>query len=723
MNYVIRAMREDQTFSFQAQPLIAFRNCRKTSAKILKFWFADLFSPNGQQFRCLWSVTFHRYSDRFSMGTIEKSRSEIAPCSITLIISMSFTPELPISGSEQPATSVKPASPGKNTRNLVARFLLGGTALVVGMTAYFSYQVMRASTLENLKQKAFLKVDGGTQTIDQWIALRKSETASIANAPITQTMDWATIQPYFQSEYQRLNTFLPYLGIINPQGKFFNLLKGANNPSLQDRPHFKQGMAGESTVLDPIISRVTGRPIIVFASPVWSALAQDQDRKPIGVVNAPIGVEKITEVVQQLKYGEGSYAFALNSKGEAITHPDTTLMSTLEKPAPSLVQSADPNLAKIAQKMVNRQQGIELTSLNGIQKYVVYLPLKEVNWSVALVIPRHNIESQLKLLDGIAVIVLVLASTLIAVLIYIQTTEQTHLKRANLLAEAEVARTSAELQASQVQMVQSEKMSALGNLVAGVAHEINNPIACVIGNVEAIEQSIKDLFYIIDLYAQRLPKPDAELKQELEEIDLDYLREDLPKLLQSMQDGGDRVKSISKSLRAFSRADTDTKYSFNIHEGIDSTVLILRHRLKANTEHPEIQIIKNYGSLPNIQCFPGQLNQVFMNILANAIDALEESNQGRSFAAIVEQPNTITICTSVEEHGVRISIADNGPGIPESVKDRIFEQSFTTKAVGKGTGLGLAIAHQIVVEKHGGSLEVQSTAGQGTEFCLRLPMK
>jgi two-component system, NtrC family, sensor kinase len=635
---------------------------------------------------------------------------------------MSFPSELPIDGSEQLVASASPATPVKNARSVVARFLLGGTALVVGMTAYFSYQMMRGSTLENLKQKAFLEVDSGAQTIDQWIALRESEVDAIANTPITQTMDWATMQPYFQSEYQRLNTFLPYLGIIDPQGKFFNLLKGANNPSLKDRPHFKLGMAGESTVLDPIISRVTGKPIIVFASPIWSALAQDKSRKPIGVLNAPIGVDKVTEVVQQLKYGEGSYAFALNSKGEAITHPDATLMSTLEKPAPSLVQSADPNLAKIAQKMVSRQQGIELTTLNGTPKYVIYLPLQEANWSVALVIPRNNIESQLKLLDGIAVIVLILVGTLIAVLIHIQTTEHTHLRRENLLAEAEVARANTELQASQVQMVQSEKMSALGNLVAGVAHEINNPIACVLGNVNAIEESIKDLFHIIDLYAQRLPKPDAELQEELEEIDLDYLREDLPKLLQSMQDGGDRVKSISKSLRAFSRADVDTQQNFNVHEGIDSTILILRHRLKSNADHPEIQVIKNYGNLPDLQCFPGQLNQVFMNILANAIDALEESNQGRSFAEIVQRPNTIKISTAVEENGIKISIADNGSGIPESVKARIFDQSFTTKAVGKGTGLGLAIAHQIIVEKHGGSLEVESTTGQGTEFCIRLPM-
>jgi PAS domain S-box-containing protein len=278
------------------------------------------------------------------------------------------------------------------------------------------------------------------------------------------------------------------------------------------------------------------------------------------------------------------------------------------------------------------------------------------------------------------------------------------------------------LQQAQLQMVQSEKMSALGNLVAGVAHEINNPIGCIVGNVSAAEGYINDLLGVIDLYAQQFPQPGPEIAAELAAIDLDYLREDLPNLIRAMRDGGDRIKSISRSLRTFSRADTDAKQAFNLHEGIDSTILILRHRLKANTVRPDIEVITHYGKIPAIDCFPGQLNQVFMNIIANAIDALDEANSDRSFTNIQAHPHQITIQTRLETNQVAITIRDNGPGMSESVRTQIFDHLFTTKAVGQGTGLGLAIAHQIVVEKHHGNLTVQSELGQGTAFVIRLPI-
>ncbi|MDJ1182466.1 trifunctional serine/threonine-protein kinase/ATP-binding protein/sensor histidine kinase [Roseofilum casamattae] len=280
----------------------------------------------------------------------------------------------------------------------------------------------------------------------------------------------------------------------------------------------------------------------------------------------------------------------------------------------------------------------------------------------------------------------------------------------------------ADLQMAQLQLVQSEKMSALGNLVAGVAHEINNPVAFIAGNLDPARDYLDDLFRIIDLYQQELPHPSKAIEEEIEAIDLEFLRDDLPQLISSMQEGTDRIRHISTSLRTFSRTDKEYKVPFNVHEGIDSTLLILKHRLKANEERPDIEIIKEYGQLPEVQCFPGQLNQVFMNLIANAIDALDEGNNGRSFDEIAARPNQIEIRTFIEHQQVKICIRDNGTGMPEEVQERIFEQGFTTKGVGKGTGLGMAIALSIIEEKHGGRISCHSELGKGTEFAIAIPL-
>ncbi|AFZ02801.1 AAA family ATPase [Calothrix sp. PCC 6303] len=280
-----------------------------------------------------------------------------------------------------------------------------------------------------------------------------------------------------------------------------------------------------------------------------------------------------------------------------------------------------------------------------------------------------------------------------------------------------------ELQQTQIQLVQNEKMSALGNLVAGVAHEINNPIAFLGGNIQPALEHIQDLFGLVDLYQEKYPHPEAEIENEIIAIDLDYIREDLPNLVGSMREGVKRICEISNSLRTFSRKDSNCPVACNLHDGIDSTIMILKHRLKASDSRPEIQIIKQYGEIPSIECFAGQLNQVFMNLLANAIDALEESNIGYTYAQIKANPNLIIITTQIADNPrqIIISIKDNGKGMTPEVKQKIFDHLFTTKSVGKGTGLGLAIARQIVVEKHHGAIDVNSTLGEGSEFLIRLP--
>lgn len=293
------------------------------------------------------------------------------------------------------------------------------------------------------------------------------------------------------------------------------------------------------------------------------------------------------------------------------------------------------------------------------------------------------------------------------------------------LQKIELANALEQLQQSQLQLIQREKMSALGNLIAGVAHEINNPVSFLSGNLQPAQDYVKDLFELLALYRQTFPCPGRVIEDKIATIDLEYLLEDLPKVLRSMHEGIKRIANISTSLRTFSRSDTEHRIPFQIHEGIDSTLLILKHRLKANERRPMIHVMQSYGSIPHIHCFPGQLNQAFMNLLANAIDALDEANQGKSFAEIQAQPNRITIKTelSTDQKWVIIRIQDNGIGMTEETKQRIFENSFTTKDVDKGTGLGLAITHQIIVEKHHGTIDAYSEFRQGTEFVINLPVE
>jgi signal transduction histidine kinase len=287
---------------------------------------------------------------------------------------------------------------------------------------------------------------------------------------------------------------------------------------------------------------------------------------------------------------------------------------------------------------------------------------------------------------------------------------------------AELTQSLAQLQHTQLQMIQNEKMSALGNLVAGIAHEMNNPLGFISASLKQAQPTISDIVEHLKLYQKSLPSPSQEILNHASEIDLDYSIEDLPKMIDSMTMACDRIKNISNSLRTFSRADRDYKQPFNLHEGIDSTILILKHRLKANDIRPAIEIFTEYGNIPNVECFPGQLNQVFMNILANAIDALDESSTGRNFQEITANPNQITITSFVAEKQIKIIITDNGIGMSEEVNQRIFDHLFTTKGVNKGTGLGLAIAKQIIIDEHNGQIDCSSTLGQGTKFTISLPI-
>jgi len=294
---------------------------------------------------------------------------------------------------------------------------------------------------------------------------------------------------------------------------------------------------------------------------------------------------------------------------------------------------------------------------------------------------------------------------------------------------AKLSKALDDLREAQTQLVQTEKMSSLGQLVAGVAHEINNPVNFIHGNLEHISDYAQNLLELICLYQQRCPSNDPEIQEFLEELDLEFVVDDVPKTLSSMKLGVDRIRQIVKSLRNFSRLDEAIMKPVNIHDGIDSTLLILQHRLKARAGKLPIEVFKDYGNLPNIECYAGQLNQVLMNIINNAIDALQEKEDWQSSNSALSNsvdrtPSSISIRTqAVSPDWIRIVIEDNGLGIDEANKAKIFDPFFTTKPVGKGTGLGLSIGYKIVTEKHGGRLTCVSEPGSGTVFSIELPIK
>ncbi|MEA5599729.1 hybrid sensor histidine kinase/response regulator [Nostoc sp. UHCC 0252] len=552
------------------------------------------------------------------------------------------------------------------SRNLLIRFILGGTTLIVSISAYLSYQAARNLMLKDLRHSAFLEVQRGNSEIEEWLHVRQVEVETLANTSTVRSLNWSVAEPYLKSEVKRINEFF-FFQIVNPDGSFSNTKVGRSDKNIQDRNYFQKAIAGKSNISDPFISRSTGIPLIAIATPISSNSASSSS--PIGVFHGNVRVDHIAEVVNSLQYGTNSYAFALNSQGEAIIYPNSALMSTVEKPAPSLLKISDRNLNAIAQRMVNKQQGIELMEIDGTKQYVAYLPLQAANWSVALVIPRQNIESRLQFLDLIALIVGGLTATMITVLWQVQAFEQRELKKSKAAADT--------------------ANHAKSEFLANMSHELRTPLNGILGCAQIL------------LRSSALPKQ--------EQYHVNIIEQCGSHLLTLINDILDLSKIEAKKLELHS----DDVHFPSFIQGI---VEICQIRAK---QKGILFVYKPASNLPTgVNVDVKRLRQVLLNLLGNAIKFTDQG-QVTFNIEVIEQPASDG---QTGKHRLRCTVEDTGIGITPAELSKIFlpfEQVGDKKRQAEGTGLGLAITRQLV-QMMGSDIHVKSQIGQGSSFWFEL---
>lgn len=550
--------------------------------------------------------------------------------------------------------------------NLLIRFILGGTTLIVSISAYFSYQAARKITLEELRGRAFLEVQRGVDEIEEWLHVRKVEVQTLVHTSTVRQLDWSVAEPYLKSEVERIDEFF-FFQIVTPDGSYSNTKVGRSNKNIKDRDYVQKALAGKSNISDPFISRSTGIPLIAISTPIWSN--SPTIRSPIGTFQGDVKVDHIAKVVNSLHYGNNSYAFALNSQGQAIVHPNSTLMSTLEKPAPSLLKISDRNLKAIAQQMVNKQQGIELMEIDGAKKYVAYLPLQEANWSVALVIPRQNIESQLQFLDFIAFIVGGLTVTMITVLWRVQAFEQAQLKKSKAAADT--------------------ANHAKSEFLANMSHELRTPLNGILGCAQIL------------LRSKGLPEP--------EQYHVNIIEQCGSHLLTLINEILDLSKIEARKLEL---------HPHDLH--FPSFLQGIAEICQIRAEQKGILFVYEPAiNLPTgVHVDVKRLRQVVLNLLGNAIKFTDEGKVTFKVEVIDQLPGD----GQTVKYRIRFSVEDTGIGITPNELGKIFlpfEQVGEKKRQTEGTGLGLAITRQLV-QMMGSDVHVKSQIGQGSSFWFEI---
>lgn len=556
-----------------------------------------------------------------------------------------------------------------NKRRLRGRFLIGGLTLLVGVAAYYSYRTVRELLLENLKNNALLQVQQGSQEFNQWLGTRKAEAATLANTPSLRTMNWETVGPFLKPEKQRLEHFY-FFSMISPDGSYYSTAGGkAKGKNLKDRKHVQLSLKGQTYVSDPVISKTLGGTIVAVTTPIRKT---SQPESPvIGVLAGLIDIHCLEEVVQGLEYGSGSYAFALNSEGMPIVHPDQSLMSTINDQKPtSLLTAKDKNLSAIAQRMVARSQAIELTRINNQAVYVAYLPLAEADWSIALVIPQGNIESQLQLLDLIAIVLVGLIAAMLILLWRVQTFERVQLQRtADLAAAANQAKSE---------------------FLSNMSHELRTPLNAILGFSQLLQQDQKT--------------PPHQQQQ------LDIINQSGTHLLSLIND----ILEMSKIEAGFS---TLKKSVFDLQDLLKT----LKVMMEPKAVSKQLGFAFIYApSLPQyVEADAGKLRQILLNLLSNAIKFTQTGHVTLTVDVHAPSPD---VSGPLQ---LSFAVKDTGLGIAPEEIDQLFTpflQTHSGRVTQAGSGLGLALSRKFA-RLMNGDITVESVAGLGSTFTCQIEVQ